>query len=137
MNASNFPVSPGKTLKTNMVSFNGVPVIDPSTWSCGEQDISKAGSGRDEAAKMHTGKFAQKVTYKLGWNMIDPVNASQILQAVGDMRNFKATLFDPKACDYVERTFYVDDRTSVMKQWMPDRVDGMVYSEVGFTIIEV
>lgn len=126
-----------KTLTTNMVKLNGTIVIDPSALTWGLQDVSASDAGRDEATMMHKMTLGQKRTYALEWKMIDPVNASIILQAVNEKENFKCTLFDAMMNEYQERTYYVGDRTAPMQQWMPNRRDGKLYTKVAFTLIEV
>ena len=124
-------------LNTNMVTLNGVSVIDPSEWTWGLQDVSAADAGRDEATIMHKMMLGQKRTYTLGWKMIDPHNASIILQAVNAAENFPCTLWDPLNEMYETRTYYVGDRSAPMQQWMPNRKDGKLYQKLGFTLIEV
>lgn len=126
-----------KTINTNMVTLNGVSVIDPSEWSWGLSDVSASDAGRDEGVTMHKMRLGQKRQYNLGWKMIDPVNASIILKAVNAMEHFQCTLWDAMDAEYQTRTYYVGDRTAPMQQWMPDRDDGKLYSKVGFTLIEV
>lgn len=131
-----FLISDGKTLNTNMVTLNGVSVIDPSECTWGLQDVSASDAGRDEGATMHKMRVAQKRQFHLGWSMIDPVNASIILKAVNALEYFECTLFDAMECEYQTRTYYVGDRSAPMQQWMPDRVDGKIYTKLSFTLIE-
>lgn len=124
-------------LNTNMVTLNGVSVIDPSEWSWGLNDISAKDAGRDETTTMHKMRVGQKRTYTLGWKMIDPHNAAIILQAVNRDETFQCTLWDAMNEQYETRTYYVGDRSAPMQQWMPSRVDGKLYSKISFTLIEV
>ena len=124
-------------LNTNMVTLNGVSVIDPSENEWGLQDVSAKDAGRDEATSMHKMRVGQKRKYKLGWKMIDPHNAAIILQAINSSETFPATLWDAMDEQYETRTYYVGDRTAPMQQWMPNRVDGKLYSKLSFNLIEV
>lgn len=126
-----------KTLNTQMVTLNGVSVIDPSEWSWGLSDMSAKDAGRDEAGNMHKMRIGQKRQYNLGWKMIDPTNASIILKAVNSDETFSCTLWDAMDGEYQTRTYYVGDRSAPMQQWMPNRADGKLYSKVSFTLIEV
>lgn len=130
-----------KTINTMMVTLNNVSVIDPSTLEFSEQDVNSEDSMRDSTVDMHNNVLGTIVKYKLGWNMIDPVNASQILQAihvptVNGKRQFWATLHNARTNQMETRLYYVGDRTVPFKQWIPDRADGKVYSQVSFNIIE-
>lgn len=127
----------GDPISTNMVILNGVSVIDPSELTWGLSDVSSSDAGRDESATMHKMRIAQKRQYEISWSMIDPDNASKILQAVNASETFSATLWDAMDNQYETRTYYVGDRSAPMQQWMPDRVDGRLYSKLSFTIIEV
>ena len=126
-----------KTLNTQMVTLNGVSVIDPSEWSWGLSDVSASDAGRDEQTNMHKMRLGQKRQYTLGWKMIDPDNASIILKAINAKEEFQCTLFDAMDNEYQTRTYYVGDRSAPMQQWIPNRVDGKIYSKVSFTLIEV
>lgn len=124
-------------INTNMVTLNGVSVIDPSAIKWGLSDVSASDAGRDETSTMHKMRISQKRQYLLEWSMIDPDNASVILQAVNANENFQATLWDVMSNKYETRTYYVGDRSAQFQQWMPDRVDGKLYNKISFTIIEV
>lgn len=124
-------------LNTNMVTLNGVSVIDPSKNEWGLQDISSKDAGRDESTIMHKMKLGQKRTYNLAWKMIDPHNAAIILQAINSAETFPCTLWDAMNEQYETRTYYVGDRSAPMQQWMPNRVDGKLYTQISFTLIEV
>ena len=124
-------------LNTNMVTLNGVSVIDPSKNEWGLQDISSKDAGRDEATIMHKMKLGQKRTYNLAWKMIDPHNAAIILQAINSAETFQCTLWDAMNEQYETRTYYVGDRSAPMQQWMPNRADGKLYTQISFTLIEV
>ena len=50
-------------LNTNMVTLNGVSVIDPSENEWGLQDVSAKDAGRDEATSMHKMRVGQKRKY--------------------------------------------------------------------------
>lgn len=125
------------TLNTGMVTLNGVSVIDPSELSWGLSDVSASDAGRDEQTTMHKMKLGQKRQYQLGWNMIDPENASIILKAINSSETFPCTLHDAMDNEMQTRTYYVGDRSAPMQQWMPNRKDGKLYSKLSFTIIEV
>ena len=126
-----------KTLKTGMVTLNGVAVIDPSELTWNLQDVSAADAGRNEAIEMKKMRVGQLRTYQLTWNMIDPENASIILKAINEKDNFKCKLHDVMDNEMQERLYYVGDRSAPFKQWMPDRADGKIYSKLSFTLIEV
>lgn len=126
-----------KTLKTGMVTLNGVAVIDPSELTWNLQDVSAADAGRNEAIEMKKMRVGQLRTYQLSWNMIDPENASIILKAINEKDNFKCKLHDVMDNEMQERLYYVGDRSAPFKQWIPNREDGKIYSKLSFTLIEV
>lgn len=126
-----------KTLNTGMVTLNGVSVIDPSECTWGLSDISASDAGRDELSNMHKMRLSQKRQYQLGWNMIDPTNASIILKAINAEETFDCTLFDAMDNEMQTRKYYVGDRSAPMQQWIPNRQDGKLYSKLSFTLIEV
>jgi len=133
-----YNVSPGKTKQEMGIVLNGVSVVDPSVLSWTLQDISAHDAGRDEAGIMHPMKIVEKRTVQLEWNMIDPINASTILNAVsGANQTFSCTLPDAKTAELRTATYYVGDRQAPMQQWMTSRVDGKIYTKVSFTLIEV
>lgn len=126
-----------KTLNTGMVTLNGVSVIDPSSLTWGLQDVSASDAGRDEAVRMHKMIVGQLRTYDIGWNMIDPANASIILKAINEKENFYCTLPDTMENEMQTRLYYVGDRTALFQQWIPDRKDGKLYSKLSFRLVEV
>lgn len=126
-----------KELNTGMLILNGVSVIDPSEMTWGLQDVSASDAGRDESIRMHKLRVGQLRTYQLAWNMIDPVNAATILQAINAKDEFYCTMHDVMTNQMRRGLYYVGDRTAPFKQWMPDREDGKVYSKLSFTLIEV
>ena len=124
------------TKNTGMVTLNGVSVIDPSEMTWGLQDVSASDAGRDEAIRMHKMRVGQLRTYQLAWNMIDPVNAAKILQAINSKEEFYCTLHDVMLNQMETRLYYVGDRTAPFKMWT-DRTNGKIYSKISFTLIEV
>ena len=125
------------TLNTQMVTLNGVSVIDPSKLSWGLSDISSSDAGRDEQTKMHKMRLGQKRKYELAWNMISPEDASKILKAINEKEEFECTLHDAMDNEMQTRTYYVGDRSAPMQQWMPDRTDGKLFTSLSFSLIEV
>lgn len=125
-----------KSMNTNMVTLNGVSVIDPSKLQWGLMAISPSDSGRDQGGVMHDDIIGYTDKYELAWNMIDPINASIILQAVTQKRFFEATLFDPLTCTMRTSVYYAGDLSTPFQQWIPDRQDGKIYTQLAFNIIE-
>ena len=123
------------TINTGMVTLGGVSLPDPDVMEFTLQDISTKDAGRDESGLMHKLKIGQKVTYKLCWRQADPVSTSQILSAVS-AEYFTGVLMNPVTNSMETRTYYVGDRSVPVQQWMPNRVDGKLYSKIEFTIIE-
>lgn len=123
--------------KRGMLIINGVSVIDPSEMTWGLQDVSALDAGRDEAAVMHNKIVGQLRKYSLGWSMISPEDASEILKAINQTWSFECTMWD--AMDNAMRTglYYVGDRSAPIQQWIPDRDDGKLYSKLSFNLIEV
>ena len=125
-----------KEPSTGFLVLNGVQVRDPYAMTWGLSDVSAKDAGRDEGATMHKMRVAQKRQYTITWSGISPDAASRILRAVNEKEYFVCRLFDPMDNDYVERTYYVGDRSAQFKLWIEGEKDGKVYGQVSFTLIE-
>ena len=115
-----------------MIRVNGVMMPEPSTMEWGLQDVSAADSGRTEDALMHKNRVAQKRKIKLGWQHIDHVTASQLIQAFNP-EYINVTCFDFLAGQEETRTYYVGDRSAPIKMWLTDR---KIVTQLSFDIIE-
>lgn len=123
-----------------ILTIDGVAIPDPSALTWGIQDISSDDSGRGQDLRMHKGVLGRARTLQLQWNAVTPDVASQVLQAVAP-EEFDVTYFDAEAGAVQTRTFYVGDRTAMMKQWFgsgPTDYSGKnLWGQISFNIIEV
>lgn len=129
-----------KTMNTGLAVLDGVSVIDPSSIEPGIMTVSSSDSGRDERATMHDFVIAEKKTYTLTWNGIDPDNAAIITALVknSSKRFIPCVFWDVKQKAFVEGTFYSGDISAPIQQWVTDRAneDGRIMKSLSFKMIE-
>jgi hypothetical protein len=83
----------------------------PSKFEYKLSDVSAADAGRTEDGKMHKMRIAQKVHLELEWQYVTTAQASTILTAFNP-EYISVKYLDPKAADFVTKTFYVGDRSA-------------------------
>ena len=113
-----------------IMSVDGIAVRSPSIYQWSLQDVSSPDAGRTEDALMHKKRISQKVKLQLAWNNIRIEDASAILNAF-DPEYIMVSYLDPKVGGYVEKRFYVGDRSAPMYNNTCN-----VWSNVAFNIIE-
>lgn len=86
-----------------------LPCVSHYQWS--EQDISAETAGRTEDMDMHKERKGQAVTLEVGWKNISIFDASRILLAF-DSEYVHVVYLDAKTGDFVDKDFYVGDRTA-------------------------
>lgn len=82
----------------------------PTKYDWKLSDVSDADAGRTEDGLMHKLKITQKVHIELEWQYVSDSVASAILTAF-QPEYIYVKHFDYKAMDFVEKRFYVGDRT--------------------------
>ena len=114
------------------LKVNGVEMPCPSAYTWGLQDISAAKSGRTDDSLMHKNRVAQKRKLALQWNGKDWQETSKILQAFNP-EYIDITYPDMMTGVYETRTFYVGDRSALVKWW---RIGNRRTESISFDVIE-
>lgn len=122
----------GADIKRTILKVNGKFIPDPSELQWGLQSVSASNAGRTMDGLMHVNLVTRKRKLELKWSGVDFDATSEILKAVND-ETFKVTYFDNLNNRNETRTFYVGDRTSMVKSY----VHGYRRCDVAFNIIEV
>lgn len=122
----------GADIKRTILKINGKFIPDPSELQWGLQSVSASNAGRTMDGLMHVNLVTRKRKLELKWSGVDFDATSEILKAVND-ETFKVTYFDNLNNRNETRTFYVGDRTSMVKSY----VEGYRRCDVAFNIIEV
>ena len=119
-----------------MADNNPIKTVDsaeipsPSTFQWEREDISDSSAGRTEDGLMHKNRIGHKVAVSLSWNNVSTSVASTILKAFAP-EYVKVKYLDPEAGDYVEKKFYVGNRTAPMYNCKLG-----IWSNISFKIIE-
>ena len=92
---------------------NGRTIKSPSSYTWQQQDLSAADAGRTEDGKMHKERIRNIVALNLAWNNITTEDAQSILRAF-ESEYLMVEYIDPMLGGYVEKEFYVGDRSSPM-----------------------
>lgn len=115
-----------------MITVDGVAIPCPSVYEWGLNDISAAESGRTDDTLMWKNRVGQKRKLHLQWNGTDKQTTATILQAFNP-EYVQVTYEDSMSGSLETRTFYVGDRSAVVKVW----TDGnKQYGSISFDIIE-
>lgn len=122
----------GADIKRTILKVNWKFIPDPSELQWGLQSVSASNAGRTMDGLMHVNLVTRKRKLELKWSGVDFDATSEILKAVND-ETFKVTYFDNLNNRNETRTFYVGDRTSMVKSY----VEGYRRCDVAFNIIEV
>lgn len=122
----------GAEIKRTILQVNGKYIPDPSELQWGIQSVSDSNAGRSMDGNMHVNLVTRKRKLELKWNGIDFAATSEILKAVNP-QTFQVTYWDALKNKNITKTFYVGDRTSMVKSY----VQGYRRNDVAFNIIEV
>lgn len=122
----------GAEVKRTILKVNGVFIPDPSEMQWGEQSVSDSNAGRDMSGDMHVNLITRKRKLELKWSGIDFATISEILKAVKP-ETFQVTFWDFEENKNVTKSFYVGDRTAMVKSFVP----GYRRCDVAFNIVEV
>jgi len=122
----------GADVKRTILKVDGVFIPDPSELQWGLQSVSASNAGRTMDGLMHVNLVTRKRKLELKWSGVDFDATSEILKAVNPEK-FEVTYFDNLNNRNETRTFYVGDRTSMVKSY----VEGYRRCDVAFNIIEV
>ena len=114
-----------------MLTIAGVAVEDPITFQVVYQDIDGE-TYRDASGQLHRDRLATKIKLKCSWGVLDPIQTSQLLNAVQD-QFFDVNYPDPKLGDYTTKTCYVGDRTSPILFKKDDKI---YWKDISFDLTE-
>ena len=115
-----------------LIQVNGTYIPDPSSLQWGIQSVSDSNAGRDMSGDMHVNLITRKRKLELKWSGIDFATTSEILKAVKP-ETFQVTFWDFEKNKNDTKSFYVGDRTAMVKSFVP----GYRRCDVAFNIIEV
>lgn len=116
-----------------MLWVDGRAVKTPSTFAWGLQDVSGSQAGRVELNDlMYKNRTSQKRKLSLGWNNPNVAETAAILQAFNP-EYISIRYPDALSGTYQTREFYVGDRSTSLRSWMPGRER---YTSVTFDVIE-
>lgn len=122
----------GAEVKRTILKVNGIFIPDPSEMQWGEQSVSDSNAGRDMSGDMHVNLITRKRKLELKWSGIDFATTSEILKAVKP-ETFQVTFWDFEKNKNDTKSFYVGDRTAMVKSFVP----GYRRCDVAFNIVEV
>lgn len=122
----------GAEVKRTILKVNGVFIPDPSELQWGIQSVSDSNAGRTMDGKMHVNLVTRKRKIELKWSGVDFATTAEILAAVND-ETFNVTYHDALTNSSQTKTFYVGDRTAMVKSY----VEGYRRNDISFNIIEV
>jgi hypothetical protein len=91
-------------------SVDGVAVKSPSVYKWKLEDLSASDAGRTEDTVMDKKRIGQLVGIELQWNKVSIADASTILKLFNP-EYIKVEYLDAMQGTYVERTFYVGERS--------------------------
>lgn len=122
----------GADVKRTILKVDGVFIPDPSELQWGIQSVSASNAGRTMDGLMHVNLVTRKRKLELKWNGVDFATTKEILTAVNP-ETFRVTYWDALTNRNETKTFYVGDRTAMVKSY----VEGYRRNDVAFNIIEV
>lgn len=122
----------GADVKRTILKVNGKFIPDPSELQWGLQSVSASNAGRTMDGLMHVNLVTRKRKLELKWNGVDFATTKEILTAVNP-ETFRVTYWDALTNRNETKTFYVGDRTAMVKSY----VEGYRRNDVAFNIIEV
>ena len=122
----------GAEVKRTILKVNGSFIPDPSELQWGIQSVSDSNAGRTMDGKMHVNLVTRKLKIELKWSGVDFATTAEILAAVNN-ETFSVTYFDALTNSSQTRTFYVGDRSAMVKSY----VEGYRRNDISFNIIEV
>lgn len=105
-------------------------MITPSSYKVSIVDVSQSDAGRLESLKMIKGKLGQGIRIDLEFSYPSIEECSYILNLF-DPEYLKIEYLDPKAGAFIEKIFYVGDRSAPL--WNAKRGR---WTSVSFAIIE-
>ena len=111
-------------------SVNGVAVKSPSVYKWKLEDLSASDAGRTEDTVMDKKRIGQLIGVELQWNKVSIADASTILK-VFNPEYISVEYLDAKEGKYVERTFYVGERSAPLYNGELGLWDNIAFNLIG------
>ena len=117
-----------------ILTIDGVVVHDPSSFQVDIMDLSSEETGRLLNGSASKDIVAIKRKLTMSWNTLTWTQCSHLLKQVKNKPSFHVIYPDPEDGIYMDRIFYVGDRTSPAVRI----VDGSEYwNGVSFDFVEI
>lgn len=111
-------------------AVGGKSVPTPSKYQWEQEDVSSSDAGRTEDGVMHKQKLRTVEKISLVWVYLTTAQVSAVLDAFSD-EYVNITYLSPAEGKFVERTFYVGNRSAPLYNTVLDR-----WENISFNIIE-
>lgn len=111
-------------------SVDGVAVKSPSVYKWKLEDLSASDAGRTEDTVMDKKRIGQLVGIELQWNKVSIADASKILKLFNP-EYIKVEYLDAMQGKYVERTFYVGERSAPLYNGELGLWDNIAFNLIG------
>lgn len=111
-------------------SVNGVAVKSPSVYKWKLEDLSASDAGRTEDTVMDKKRIGQLIGIELQWNKVSIKDASTILKLFNP-EYINVRYLDAKEGEYVNRTFYVGERSAPLYNGELGLWDNIAFNLIG------
>lgn len=111
-------------------SVNGVAVKSPSVYKWKLEDLSASDAGRTEDTVMDKKRIGQLIGIELQWNKVSIEDASTILKLFNP-EYINVRYLDAKEGEYVNRTFYVGERSAPLYNGELGLWDNIAFNLIG------
>lgn len=111
-------------------SVNGVAVKSPSSYKWKLEDLSASDAGRTEDTVMDKKRIGQLVGIELQWNKVSIPDASTILKQFNP-EYITVVYLDAMEGDYIERVFYVGERSAPLYNGELGLWDNITFNLIG------
>ena len=111
-------------------SVNGVAVKSPSVYRWKLEDLSASDAGRTEDTVMDKKRIGQLIGIELQWNKVSIADASVILKQFNP-EYITVEYLDAKEGKYIERVFYVGERSAPLYNGELGLWDNITFNLIG------
>lgn len=120
---------------TPILQINGSNVPagfrQPSKYQVSEYDVSDENAGRTSDGAMQKNLLGKCLKVEMSWNVLNSTQAQILFSAFTSNQYFTVKLYSPYAAGYVEKQFYVGDRSAPCYSAALD-----IWQNVSFNIIQ-
>lgn len=110
-------------------TVDGMEIPQPDSYQWLEQDISASDASRTEDTVMHKNRIGQVPQLQLEWKFVSISDAAVILSAFAP-EYFTMKYLDAKAGTYVEKEFYVGDRSAPLYNADSNRWESIAFNVI-------